>query len=62
MAKIRKSLIGAFMCLILILIGVCALAACGSKDYTVTFSIEGKKQTIDVVDGKVTFPTDPAKE
>lgn len=62
MAKIRKSLIGALMCLILLLIGVCALTACGSKDYTVTFSIEGKEQTVDVVDGKVTFPADPSKE
>lgn len=62
MAKIRKSLIGALMCLILLLIGVCALTACGSKDYTVTFSIEGKEQTVDAVDGKVTFPSDPTKE
>lgn len=62
MAKIRKSLIGALMCLILLFIGVCTLTACGSKDYTVTFSIEGKEQTVDVVDGKVTFPADPTKE
>lgn len=62
MAKIRKGIIGALMCLFVLLIGVCALTACGSKDLTVTFSIEGREQTVDVVDGKVTFPNDPAKE
>lgn len=62
MAKIRKSLIGALLCAMMLLIGVCALAACGSKDLTVTFSIEGKEQTVDVVDGKVAFPADPTKE
>lgn len=62
MTKIRKSLIGALLCLAVLLIGVCALTACGSKDLTVTFSIEGKQQTVEVVDGKVTFPADPAKE
>ncbi len=62
MAKIRKSFIGALVCLVLLLVGVCALTACGSKDYTVTFSIDGKEQTVDVVDGKVAFPNDPTKE
>lgn len=62
MAKIRKSFIGAFLCLVMLLVGVCALTACGSKDLTVTFSIEGKEQTVEVVDGKVTFPADPEKE
>lgn len=62
MAKIRKSFIGALVCLILILVGSLALTACGSKDYTVTFSIEGKEQTVDVVDGKVAFPKEPTKE
>lgn len=62
MAKIRKGIIGAFMCFAMLLIGVCALAACGSKDLTVTFSIEGKQQTVEVVDGKVNFPADPAKQ
>lgn len=62
MAKIRKSIIGILACLVLLLIGVCALTACGSKDLTVTFSIEGNEQVVDVVDGKVTFPADPTKD
>lgn len=62
MTKLRKSFIGALLCAMMLLIGVCALTACGSKDMTVTFSIEGKEQTVDVVDGKVDFPADPIKE
>ena len=62
MTKIRKNVIGAVLCLMVLLVGVCALAACGSKDLSVTFTVEGKTQTVDVVNGKVTMPADPEKE
>ena len=62
MTKFRKNVIGAIMCLVMLLVGVCALTACGSKDLSVTFTVEGKTQTVDVVNGKVTMPADPEKE
>ena len=62
MTKIRKNVIGAIMCLVMLLVGVCAFTACGSKDLSVTFTVEGKTQTVDVVNGKVTMPADPEKE
>lgn len=62
MTKIRKNVIGTFLCLVMLLVGVCAFAACGSKDLSVTFTVEGKTQTVEVVDGKVTMPADPEKE
>lgn len=39
MTKSRKGFIG-ILCAIMLLIGVCALTACGSKVLTVTFSVE----------------------
>lgn len=62
MTKIRKNVIGAVLCLVVLLVGVCAFTACGSKDLSVTFTVEGKTQTVDVVNGKVTMPADPEKE
>ena len=62
MTKFRKNVIGAIMCLVMLLVGVCAFTACGSKDLSVTFTVEGKTQTVDVVNGKVTMPADPEKE
>ena len=62
MTKIRKNVIGAILCLVMLLVGVCAFTACGSKDLSVTFTVEGKTQTVDVVNGKVTMPADPEKE
>ena len=62
MTKIRKNVLGARLCLVALLVGVCALAACGSKDLSVTFTVEGKTQTVEVVDGKVNMPADPEKE
>ena len=63
MTKSRKGILSAIMCLVMLLIGVCALTACGSKDLTVTFSVEGKTQQVEVVDGKVAeMPADPTKE
>lgn len=62
MTKIRKNVIGAILCLVMLLVGVCAFTACGSKDLSVTFTVEGKTQTLDVVNGKVTMPADPEKE
>lgn len=63
MTKSRKGILSTIMCLVMLLIGVCALTACGSKDVTVTFSVEGKTQQIEVVDGKVAeMPADPVKE
>ncbi len=62
MTKIRKNVIGAILCLVMLLVSVCALTACGSKDLSVTFNVEGKTQTVEVVNGKVTMPADPEKE
>ena len=62
MTKFRKNVIGAILCLVMLLVGVCAFTACGSKDLSVTFTVEGKTQTVDVVNGKVTMPADPEKE
>ena len=62
MTTIRKNVIGAVLCLVVLLVGVCALGACRSKDLSVTFTVEGKTQTVDVVNGKVTMPADPEKE
>ena len=62
MTKIRKNVIGAVLCLVVLLVGVCAFTACGSKDLSVTFTVEGKTQTVDAVNGKVTMPADPEKE
>ena len=62
MTKIRKNVVGAILCLVMLLVGVCALAACGSKELSVTFTVEGKTQTVEVVNGKVTMPADPEKE
>lgn len=61
MTKFRKNVIGAIMCLVMLLVGVCAFTACGSKDLSVTFTVEGKTQTVDVVNGKVTMPADPER-
>lgn len=62
MTTIRKSVIGAVLCLVMLLVGICTFSACGSKGLSVTFSVEGKTQTADVVNGKVTMPADPEKE
>ena len=62
MTTFRKNVIGAILCLVMLLVGVCAFTACGSKDLSVTFTVEGKTQTVDVVNGKVTMPADPEKE
>ena len=53
MTKFRKNVIGAIMCLVMLLVGVCAFTACGSKDLSVTFTVEGKTQTVDVVNGNL---------
>lgn len=62
MIKIRKNVIGAFVCLMAIIFSVCALTACGSKDLSVTFTVEGKTQTVNVINGKVTMPANPEKK
>lgn len=63
MTKSRKSILSTILCAIMLLISICALAACGSKDLSVTFNIDGKTQQVEVVDGKVSqMPADPTKE
>ncbi len=62
MAKSQKRVATALVLVALLLLSVCMFSACGSKDYTVTFMIEGKSEVVSVVDGKVTPPEDPAKD
>lgn len=62
MTKIRKNVTRAALCLVVLLVSVCMLAACGSKDVSVTFTVDGKTQTVDAVDGRVALPADPEKE
>jgi len=63
MTKFRKAAIATILGASTLCIGAFALSACGSKDYTVTFDIEGKTQTAEVVDGKVgTMPANPEKD
>lgn len=62
MAKSQKRVATALVLVALLLLSVCAFSACGSKDYTITFMIEGKSEVVSVVDGKVTPPEDPTKD
>lgn len=62
MKKIKKNFIRAIFCIAVLLVGVFMLASCGSEDLTVTFSVEGKTEVVEVVDGKVNFPNNPEKE
>lgn len=62
MAKSQKRVATALVLVALLLLSVCMFSACGSKDYTVTFMIEGKSEVVSVVDGKVTPPEDPTKD
>jgi len=63
MTKFRKAAIATLLGASTLCIGAFALSACKSKDYTVTFNIEGKTQTAEVVDGKVgTMPANPEKD
>ena len=66
MTKIRKNVIGAIMCLVMLLVGVCALTACGSKDNaSVKFMVQNDNgaweqyYVSDAKDGKVTMPQNP---
>ena len=68
MTKIRKNVIGAIMCLVMLLVGVCALTACGSKDNaSVKFMVQNDNgaweqyYVSDAKDGKVTMPQNPEK-
>jgi len=63
MTKFRKAAIATILGASTLCIGAFALSACKSKDYTVTFNIEGKTQAAEVVDGKVgTMPANPEKD
>lgn len=63
MTKFRKRAISVLTLLVTLLIGVCAFTACGSKDYSVTFMVDGKQyEQASVEDGSVTMPKDPVKE
>lgn len=68
MTTFRKKTLGIILCLAMLLIGVCALASCGSKDdATVTFMVQNENGSweqyakADAKDGKVTLPQDPTK-
>lgn len=68
MTKIRKKVIGIALCCVMLLVGVCMLTACGSKDdATVTFMVQSETgaweqyYSAEVKDGKVTLPAAPAK-
>lgn len=68
MTKIRKKIVGIVLCLTMLLVGVCMLTACGSKDdATVTFMVQNETgaweqyYSAEVKDGKVTLPAAPTK-
>lgn len=61
MVKVKKSFFTVVMSILLIVF-MYMLCACKSKEFTVTFNVLGKTQTVEVIDGKVEFPSDPEKE
>lgn len=69
MTKSRKGILSAIMCLVMLLIGVCALTACGSKDgnATVKFMVQNENgawteyASVEAKDGKVELPKSPEK-
>lgn len=69
MTKSRKGILSAIMCLVMLLIGVCALTACGSKDgsATVKFMVQNENgvwteyASVEAKDGKVELPQSPEK-
>ncbi len=62
MKKIKKNIAYAAISIAMFFVAIIALVSCDSENFTVTFVIEDKQQTIEVVDGKVTLPTNPEKE
>jgi len=63
MTKFRKRAISGLTLLVTLLIGVCAFTACGSKDYSVTFMVDGKQyEQVSVENGSVNMPQEPVKE
>lgn len=62
MKKLKKNFIRAIFCIAVLLVGIFTLTSCGSEDLTVTFSVEGKTEVVEVVDGKVNLPNNPEKE
>lgn len=62
MTKTKKNIISTVLCAVMLILALCTFASCKNSDLSVTFSVEGKTQTVEVTDGKVTLPSDPEKE
>lgn len=63
MTKLRKILNSIILTIAVLFVVLPFLTSCGSKTYTVTFNIEGKTETVETVDGKVSeMPSDPKKD
>lgn len=62
MKRLKFKITGILVLVTALCLGLLILVGC-SKNYTVTFSIEGKTQTVETMDGKVSrMPDDPSKD